>query len=63
MTLNPCESIGVTLLTSNCLLDLKANHVTSRAELDEPDGENVNECLSWLERRPKPCDVLTEGAA
>jgi Fic-DOC domain mobile mystery protein B len=45
------------------LLGLKAKHITTRGELNELEGENIIEGLTWLERRPKSFNVLTDDAA
>ena len=62
MTFELHESGGATPLTPDELRGLKARHITTRGELNELEGENIIEGLSWLERRPKSVDVLTDDA-
>ncbi len=57
------EPTGATPLTPDELLGLKAKHITTRGELNELEGENIIEGLTWLERRPRSFDLLTEDAA
>ncbi len=40
-----------------------AKHITTRGELNELEGENIIEGLTWLDRRPKSFDVLCDDAA
>lgn len=63
MTLELHEPTGATPLTPDELLGLKAKHITTRGELNELEGENIIEGLTWLERRPKSFDILTDDAA
>jgi len=63
VTLELHEPSGATTLTPDELLGLKAKHITNRAELNELEGANIVEGLTWLERRPKSFDVLTDDAA
>ena len=63
MTLELHEPPGATPLTPDELLDLKAKHISSRSELNELEGANIVEGLTWLDRRPKSFDVLTDDAA
>lgn len=63
MTLELHEPSGATPLTLDELLGLKAKHITNRGELNELEGANIVEGLTWLERRPKSFDLLTDGAA
>jgi len=56
------EPSGATPLTPDELLGLKAKHITNRGELNELEGANIIEGLTWLERRPKSFDVLTDDA-
>lgn len=63
MTLELHEPTGATPLTPDELLGLKAKHITTRGELNELEGENIIEGLTWLDRRPKSFDILTDDAA
>lgn len=63
MTLSPQEPSEATPLTPDALLDLKATHITNRGELNELECQNIVEGLTWLDRRPKSFDVLTNDAA
>ncbi|MEH6834854.1 MULTISPECIES: mobile mystery protein B [Falsihalocynthiibacter] len=63
MTLTLHEPSGATPLTPDELLGLKVKHITNRGELNELEGANIVEGLTWLDRRPKSFDVLTDGAA
>ncbi|GAA6160243.1 mobile mystery protein B [Ruegeria sp. HU-ET01832] len=63
MTLELHEPTGATPLTPDELLGLKAKHITSRGELNELEGENIIEGLTWLDRRRKSYDILTDDAA
>ena len=63
MTLELHDSAGATPLTPDELLGLKAKHITTRGELNELEGANIIEGLTWLERRPSSFDVLTDDAA
>lgn len=60
MTLELHEPPGATPLTPDELLGLKAKHITNRGELNELEGANIVEGLTWLDRRPKSFDVLTD---
>ena len=40
---------------------LKAKHIATRGELNELEGENIISGLTWLDRRPKSFDVLTDA--
>lgn len=62
MTFELHEFGGATPLTPDELRGLKARHITTRGELNELEGDNIIEGLSWLERRPKSVDVLTDDA-
>ena len=62
VTIGLHDSVCATPLTPYELRGLKARHVTTRGELNELEGENVIEGLSWPERRPKSVDVLTDDA-
>ncbi len=50
---------GATSLTSDEFEGLKISHITSRAELDRWEQENINVAMDWLSHRRKE-DVLTE---
>lgn len=63
MTLELHEPTGATPLAPDELLGLKAKHITTRGELNELEGENIIEGLTWLERRRKSYDILTDDAA
>lgn len=63
MTLKLHEPSGATPLTPDELLGLKVKHITNRGELNELEGANIVEGLTWLDRRPKSFDVLTDSAA
>lgn len=63
MTLELHEPTGATPLTPDELLGLKAKHITTRGELNELEGENIIEGLTWLDRRPKSFSILTDDAA
>ena len=62
MTLELHEPAGATPLTPDELLGLKAKHIATRGELNELEGENIIEGLTWLDRRPKNFDLLTDAA-
>ena len=57
------EPAGATPLTPDELPRLKTRHISTRGELNELDGDNIIEGLSWLERRSKSFDVLIDDAA
>lgn len=63
MTLELYDPTGATRPTPDELLGLKAKHITTLGELNELEGENIIEGLTWLERRPRSFDVLTDEAA
>lgn len=63
MTLELHEPIGATPLTSDELHGLKTRHITNRGELNELEGANIVEGLTWLERRSKSFDILTDDTA
>jgi len=63
MTLELHEPTGATALAPDELLGLKAKHIASRGELNELEGENIIAGLTWLDRRPKSFDFLTDAAA
>ena len=63
MTLELHEPTGATPLTPDELLGLKAKHITTRGELNELEGENIIEGLTWLDRRPKSFDMFEENNA
>lgn len=62
MTLKLDEPAGATPLTPDELLGLKAKHIATRGELNELEGENIIQGLTWLDRRPKSFDLLTDAA-
>ena len=62
MTLNLHEPVGATPLTPDELLGLKAKHIATRGELNALESENIIAGLTWLDRRPKSFDVLTDAA-
>jgi Fic-DOC domain mobile mystery protein B len=63
VTLELHEPSGATPLTPDELLGLKAKHISNRSELNELEGANIVEGLTWLGRRPKSFDVLADEAA
>jgi Fic-DOC domain mobile mystery protein B len=63
VTIELHEPSGATSLTPDELLGLKAKHLTNRDELNELEGANIVEGLTWLERRPRSFDVLTDDTA
>jgi len=63
VTLELHEPTGANPLTPDELLGLKVKHITRRGELNELEGENIIEGLTWLARRPKSFDILTNVAA
>ena len=62
MTFELHEPAGATPLTPDELLGLKAKHIATRGELNELEGENIIAGLTWLDRRPKSFDLLTDAA-
>ena len=62
MTLELHEPAGATPLTPDELLGLKAKHIATRGELNELESENIIAVLTWLDRRPKSFDLLTDAA-
>ncbi|WP_299085934.1 mobile mystery protein B [uncultured Ruegeria sp.] len=60
MTLELHEPNGATPLTPDEFLGLRAKHITTRGELNELEGENIIEGLTWLGRRRKSYDILTD---
>lgn len=63
MTLELHEPLGATPLTPDEMLGLKVKHITNRGELNELEGANIVEGLTWIERRPKSFDILTDDVA
>lgn len=63
MTLEFHEPSGATPLAPDEMLGLRAKHITTRGELNELESENIIEGLTWLERRPRSFDILTDDAA
>ena len=51
---------GATPLDPNEIEGLIPTHITTRAELDRWEQDNINEALAWLEQR-KPKDILNES--
>jgi Fic-DOC domain mobile mystery protein B len=51
---------GATPLDPDEIDGLKLRHISTRAELDRWEQENIQEALSWLHRRRKS-DILAEG--
>jgi fido (protein-threonine AMPylation protein) len=62
MTFELHEPAGATPLTPDELLGLKAKHIATRGELNELESENIIAGLTWLDRRPKSFDLLTDAA-
>jgi len=50
---------GATPLDSNEIEGLIPTHITTKAELDRWEQDNINEALAWIEDR-KPKDILNE---
>jgi Fic-DOC domain mobile mystery protein B len=50
---------GATPLDKDDIEGLLPTHITTRAELDRWEQDNINEALAWLENR-KPKDILNE---
>ena len=63
LSLHLHEPEGATPLTPDEMLGLKATHITNRGELNEIESANITDGLTWLERRPKRFDILTDTAA
>ncbi len=63
MTLELHEPDGATPLTPDELFGISARHISTRGELNELEGENIIEGLTWLDRRPNKLDVLTDQAS
>ena len=63
MTFSLYEPADATPLTPDEVLGLRASHISNRGELNELESENIIEGLTWLGRRPKSFDVLTDDAA
>jgi Fic-DOC domain mobile mystery protein B len=51
---------GATPLDQNEIAGLILTHITTRAELDRWEQDNINQALAWLARR-KPKDILSEA--
>ena len=51
---------GATPLDPNEIEGLIPTHITTRAELDRWEQDNINEALAWLEQR-KPTNILNES--
>lgn len=52
---------GATMLDPDELDGLKLKHITTRAELDRWEQENIADALDWLSRRKKSTNILTEN--
>jgi Fic-DOC domain mobile mystery protein B len=50
---------GATPITADETEGLLLTHITTRAELDRWEQDNINEALAWIEER-KPKDILNE---
>ena len=53
-------SEGATPLDPNEIEGLIPTHITTKAELDRWEQDNINEALGWIEER-KPKDILNES--
>ena len=51
---------GATPIDANEIEGLLPTHITTRAELDRWEQDNINEALAWLEKK-KPKDILNES--
>ena len=51
---------GATPLDKNEMQGILLSHITTRAELDRWEQDNINEALAWLEKY-KPKDILNES--
>ncbi len=51
---------GATPIDPNEIEGLLLTHITTRAELDRWEYDNINEALAWLEKK-KPKDILNES--
>ena len=51
---------GATPLDPDELEGLKLKHITTRAELDRWEQENIADAIVWLNKRRKKSDILTE---
>ena len=51
---------GATPIDVNETEGLLLTHITTRAELDRWEQDNINEALAWVEER-KPTDILNES--
>ena len=51
---------GATPLNADEIDGLLPTHITTRAELDRWEQDNINEALAWVEER-KPKDILNES--
>jgi Fic-DOC domain mobile mystery protein B len=54
------EPEDATPLTPDELQGLKATNITNRGELNELESANIIDGLTWLDRRPKRFDLLTD---
>ena len=51
---------GATPINADEIEGLLLTHITSRAELDRWEQDNINEALAWAEDH-KPADILNES--
>ena len=51
---------GATPIDANEIDGLLPTHITTRAELDRWEQDNINEALAWVEKH-KPKDILNES--
>jgi Fic-DOC domain mobile mystery protein B len=54
------EPEGATPLDQEELDDLKLPHITTRGELNRWEQDNINEAITWLEKRKNKGEVLNE---
>jgi len=53
-------SEGATPINADEIEELLPTHITTQAELDRWEQDNINEALAWVEER-KPADILNES--
>lgn len=63
MTIKLEEPDGATPLTPDELLGLKVTTISTRGELNQLESENIIQGLTWLSKRPRRVDVLTDDFA
>ena len=51
---------GATPINAEEIEELLPTHITTQAELDRWEQDNINEALAWVEER-KPADILNES--